>query len=467
MTQKDPFIRLLETVLTNLQNKVEKHEALKPLQIITLEKNHVLHKDPELKLRMNQLYHLLNQMGYNPNTNKFEAEMAPKVIFKKLHYLYEQTKQANHDVAMLDTPTTKKKIAKHFNDVRVYLEKFGYKLQQQIGKGTYGEVFEGFDIKRNNHKVAIKSMNDVFDIYESYDEQKKVFREFLILRHLRNHNNIISLYDVISPSDYENFKDMYYVMEIMDCDLDNIIRSKQVLSEKHIKWFMYQLINGLHYMHSAGIIHRDLKPHNILVNSNCDLKICDFGLSRAVQYDTNPQLSTVYLVTRWYRAPELLLEYPEADSALDIWAAGCIMAELIGRQPLFPGKNRILQINEIVKILGNPAEEDLYGSKYGIQYTQQIEPTKGKPFEELFPNMSPECIDFLRKMLIWSPKKRITAAQALAHPFFAEYRQPEFEYTCKTFDFAFEEKIADRSNCNIKRLMYDEIVNSKNGGGFK
>ena len=131
-------------------------------------------------------------------------------------------------------------------------------------------------------------------------------------------------------------------MEKMEADMSKLIHSKQALSDQHYSYFMYQLLRGLLFLHSANIIHRDIKPQNLLVNVNCDLKICDFGLARGINQKENEELDTkmtVYVVTRWYRAPEVVLRGKDYDERLDIWSVGCVFAEMIGREPLFPGKN--------------------------------------------------------------------------------------------------------------------------------
>jgi serine/threonine protein kinase len=130
-------------------------------------------------------------------------------------------------------------------------------------------------------------------------------------------------------------------MELLETDLSSIVKSPQPLSDDHCQFFMYQLLRGMKYMHSAKILHRDLKPRNLLVNSNCDLKICDFGLARANLPDMRVRAAqmTDYVATRWYRAPEVLLSFKKYTSAMDVWSAGCIFGELLLRKPLLPGND--------------------------------------------------------------------------------------------------------------------------------
>ena len=149
----------------------------------------------------------------------------------------------------------------------------------------------------------------------------------------------------------------------MEADLGRLIHSKQPLTDKHFSYFMYQLLRGLLYLHSAQIMHRDIKPCNLLVNVNCDLKICDFGLARGIKVADvkvdDTEFLTKYVVTRWYRAPEVVLCNKDYDQSIDLWAVGCVFAELIGRKPLFPGKTHLNQVGIIQEFLGHIDEEDI------------------------------------------------------------------------------------------------------------
>jgi len=170
-----------------------------------------------------------------------------------------------------------------------------------IGKGAYGIVCSAKDEKLNT-KVAIKKITNAF---ENVVDAKRTLREIKLLRHLR-HENIVPITDCMLPSKEEeySFNDVYVMYELMDTDLHQIIRSDQPLTDDHCQYFIYQLLRGLKYIHSADVLHRDLKPSNLLLNANCDLKICDFGLARTNTQDTNRDFMTEYVVTRWYRAPE-------------------------------------------------------------------------------------------------------------------------------------------------------------------
>eukprot|EP01027_Heterolobosea_sp_BB2_P006587 GEZU01009931.1.p1 GENE.GEZU01009931.1~~GEZU01009931.1.p1 ORF type:complete len:238 (+),score=79.12 GEZU01009931.1:255-968(+) len=176
-----------------------------------------------------------------------------------------------------------------------------YELLHRIGQGAYGIVCSGRNLE-TREMVAIKKVFGVFE--HSKDFQKRILREIKILKHLKHKNS------------FDTFEDVYIVTDLMETDLRQIIKSGQELTEQHIKYFIYQILCALKCMHSANILHRDLKPCNLLLNSDCELKVCDFGLSRGVNFDLpDPTMSTSYVATRWYRAPELLLQWHEATKA--------------------------------------------------------------------------------------------------------------------------------------------------------
>ncbi|MEW5310096.1 MAG: hypothetical protein WDW38_001926 [Sanguina aurantia] len=249
-----------------------------------------------------------------------------------------------------------------------------------IGKGAYGVVCSARHAG-TNEKVAIKKITNAFD---NAVDAKRTLREIKLLRHL-NHENVIQIKDVIPPLLRSSFKDVYVVYELMDTDLHQIIRSPQPLSDDHAQYFLYQVLRGLKYIHSANILHRDLKPSNLLVNANCDLKICDFGLART---SNEKAFMTEYVVTRWYRAPELLLSCSEYSAAIDVWSVGCIFAELIGRKPLFPGKDYVHQLNLITKVIGSPSEDELgfISSEKAKRYIRSLPRNGRTDFSKLWPD---------------------------------------------------------------------------------
>jgi len=219
----------------------------------------------------------------------------------------------------------------------------------------------------------------------------------------------------------------------MEADLGRLINSKQPLSDRHFSYFMYQLLRGLLYLHSAHIMHRDIKPCNLLVNVNCDLKICDFGLARGIHAPMmeNDEMITKYVVTRWYRAPEVVLCNKNYTEAIDLWAVGCVFAELIGRQPVFQGKTHLNQIQIIQQFVGKLSDEELNSiddqnsRNYLLMNEQKMNITKKnnaiKSFwEQRFPDANPLAIDLLKKLLAFNPAERINVYDAIKHEYFKD-----------------------------------------------
>ena len=191
-------------------------------------------------------------------------------------------------------------------------------IKEPAGSGAYGTVVIADDTNKGN-QVAIKKIERAFE-HKLFT--KRTLRELKILR-LLSHENVVQLKTIQRPKDKESFDEIYAVFEVMETDLGSIIKSQQELSIAHIQFFLYQVLRGMKYIHSAGILHRDLKPRNLLVNGNCDLKICDFGLSRAdipELYEAGAM--TDYISTRWYRAPELLLGSEDYTNSVDMWSIG-------------------------------------------------------------------------------------------------------------------------------------------------
>ena len=197
-----------------------------------------------------------------------------------------------------------------------------YRPLRLLGQGTYGTVCAA-SVDGEGEQVAIKKIAGVFDAARSLTEGKRTLREMLLLRHLE-HENVSGIRHVMLPKPGH---DVYIVSDKMDFDLQRIISSTEPLTDDHCRYFLYQMLRGLKYVHSANVVHRDLKPSNVLLNANCDLKICDFGLARAMAEDESMKM-TQYVVTRWYRAPEILLLVQRYTKAVDVWSVGCIFGEV-------------------------------------------------------------------------------------------------------------------------------------------
>lgn len=331
-----------------------------------------------------------------------------------------------------------------------------YQFQKILGRGAYGIVFKAKDKKLKKH-VAVKRVERIF---ETTLDAKRCLREICILSRL-NHENITNLIDVTALNDFNKFDSLIVVMDIMETDLYKIISSNQPLSVDHHRFFIYQVLRGLKYIHSANVLHRDLKPSNILVNSNCDIKIGDFGLARISERNDDSDFLSEYVATRWYRSPEVLLNYGTYGPALDVWSVGCILAELILRKPLFPGSTPLNQIELIVNILGSPSEEDLAKcpNRNARRFVKSLGSKKKVPWAQVFKGKeyNKDEIDLLEKMLTWDPDKRITVEEALEHPFMEEMHDPTDEpVTFPIEEFEFER--ADIKRRELKNLIWKEVL---------
>lgn len=286
-----------------------------------------------------------------------------------------------------------------------------FKIIKTVGDGAYGTVFRASNIK-TGEIVAIKKMKKKF---YSWDECMAL-KELKSLRKL-THNNIIKLKEVIKVSD-----DLYFVFEFLDKNIFQLYteaRDKgKTLSENEIRSIIYQGAAGLAYMHKNGFFHRDMKPENLLINNDV-LKIADFGLAREVR--SRPPF-TEYVSTRWYRAPEILLKSTNYNSPVDIFALGCIMAELYMLAPLFNGSSEIDQIYKICSILGTP-QQKVWGEGYQLASKMGFTFPQFSPvaLSTIIPNASHEALQLIAEMLRYDPQKRITAPQILQHPYFAGY----------------------------------------------
>ncbi|KAF1889672.1 hypothetical protein Lal_00025000 [Lupinus albus] len=320
---------------------------------------------------------------------------------------------------------------------------------------VFGTPFAAVNAE-THEEVAIKKVGNAFD---NRIDAKRTLREIKLLRHM-DHENVMSIKDIIRPPQKENFNDVYIISELMDTDLHQIIRSNQPLTDDHCR-----LLRGLKYVHSANVLHRDLKPSNLLLNANCDLKIADFGLARTT---SETDFMTEYVVTRWYRAPELLLNCSEYTAAIDIWSVGCILGEIMTRQPLFPGRDYVHQLRLITendnftafqKLIGSPDDTSLgfLRSDNARRYVMQLPQYQKQNFCTRFPDMSPGAIDLLEKMLVFDPNRRITVEQALCHPYMAPLHDINEEPVCsRPFSFDFEQPSFTEED--IKELIWRESV---------
>ena len=219
-----------------------------------------------------------------------------------------------------------------------------YEAGQKLGKGAYGIVWKAVD-KKSKDTVALKK---IFDAFQNATDAQRTYREVIFLLQMGQHENIVQLHDVMKA---ENDKDLYLVFEYMETDLHAVIRAN-ILEDVHKQYILYQTFKALKYMHSAQLVHRDLKPSNLLLNSECLMKVCDFGLARSLlEYRAEGEDSaaespvmTDYVATRWYRAPEILAGSNSYGTAVDLWSLGCIFGEMLGGKPVFPGTSTLDQV---------------------------------------------------------------------------------------------------------------------------
>lgn len=308
--------------------------------------------------------------------------------------------------------------------------------------------------KSDNGQVAIKKIASTF---RNTQDARRTLIEIKILSRLSDHENIVSLRDIFPPPSLPIFEDVYLVYDLMETDLHQVLKSPQHIANDHTRYIMYQLLRGLKYIHSAGIIHRDLKPSNLLLSSDCDVQICDFGLSAC---NGMQEIIPEYVVTRWYRAPEVILSCSNYDSSIDIWSAGCIFAEILGRRPLFPGTDWLHTLTMIFKVLGNPTYSTVQSMKISDASRRYLSTVPQQPpiaFAELFPSAEPVALDLLGKMLTFDPLDRINAAQALEHPYFESLHEPcdEPVYNCPPIESNFENMDA----VDLRREIFQEILN--------
>jgi mitogen-activated protein kinase 1/3 len=433
-----------------------------------------------------------------------------------------------------------------------------YEPTQVLGQGSYGKVIAAIN-KTTKKKVAIKKVNELF---EDIVDSKRVLREITLLRFMKN-QFIVELLDIEYDRNNKNFDCIYLIFECLPSDLKKLIKSSTFLTMDDVRMYVYHILCGLKYIHSCAVLHRDLKPGNILLDKNYQIKICDFGLARCVNIDTDDeiieqvpeqkqidtsklskhsdflnkytgggndkkeekaedkkddttkskdssastksgkgrgpppklkflknqkkeQILSVHVVSRWYRAPELILIETNYTSSIDVWSVGCIFGELMmmikenaktfmDRTPLFPGQScfplsppgskkvkvnefgfpneKADQLNIIFDVIGSPDEESMgfVSDPNAVLYLKSLSQKKKNKinFKAKFPGSSEESLDLLQKMLIFDPKKRITVQQSLEHPFFKDIRDPSKEEEA-TFNLEFE--FEDDNNLTIEKL---------------
>mmetsp|Transcript_88971 Transcript_88971/g.203495 ORF Transcript_88971/g.203495 Transcript_88971/m.203495 type:complete len:427 (-) Transcript_88971:183-1463(-) len=362
-----------------------------------------------------------------------------------------------------------------------------YRFREKIGSGSYGQVAEVEDLE--SWPLRLAAIKRVDRIFSDLIDSKRILREISILSRLNN-PCVVSFYDICCPRDPENFSVLNLVLELCDSDLQQLSRKTSYIGLASGRTLLHNLLRGVKYLHSAGILHRDLKPANCLVMQNCEVKICDFGLSRTVGLASQPHLHdsplvdeqgvpiplpsdittldkkySLHVATRYYRAPELILLQENYSGAIDMWSVGCIFGELLNliddngvyfesRKPLFegqtcfplspgmhgetPGSSKD-QLAIIFDTLGTPSDEviDQLEKPEARKYIRLFRQTPGTGLRHRYPGTSEEGLDLLERMLVFDHRARITVDEALAHPWFTE------EQRMMPIDLAHEQVILD------------------------
>ncbi|PIN24761.1 MAPK related serine/threonine protein kinase [Handroanthus impetiginosus] len=280
-----------------------------------------------------------------------------------------------------------------------------YKVIKEVGNGTFGSVWRAIS-KQSGEVVAIKKMKKK---YYSWEECINL-REVKSLRKM-NHPNVVKLKEVIRENDI-----LYFVFEYMECNLYQLMKDRgKLFSEAEVRNWCFQVFQGLAYIHQRGYFHRDLKPENLLVSKDI-IKIADFGLAREI--NSQPPF-TEYVSTRWYRAPEVLLQSPTYGPPVDMWAMGAIMAELLTLRPLFPGSSEADEIYKICCVIGSPTKSEWSeGLELASAINYQFPQVAGVHLSALIPGISDDALDLIISLCSWNPCKRPTALEALQHSFF-------------------------------------------------
>lgn len=325
-------------------------------------------------------------------------------------------------------------------------------LIKKLASGASGTA-AAFEDPRERRTVIVKKVTDAWD---DLVEWKRTLREVKLLRALQ-HENIIRLLDVLPP-DHPDFHALYLVTDFMHTDLRQVISLTNPLPNEHHQYFSYQILRGLLYLHSANVVLCNLTPSGILVNRQCDLQICDFRLAR----ESGTGVDKLYEGNRWYQAPEQLLltsEYSSSKS-VDVWSAGCILCELVGRNPVFAGSDLLAGIKKIFQVIGSPTEVDLewlLSESPARRYIEGLPGCSRQPWARLFPEATPQVVEAIDRMLTFHPERRSTAQDVLLLEYYSDLREPDDEPIAETaFDWAFDQ--VDATKRLVQNYLYLECA---------
>jgi len=241
------------------------------------------------------------------------------------------------------------------------------------------------------------------------------------------HENIIELRNVIFTQDLKDFGEIYLITNLMEIDLYAIFRSSQLLTDLHFQFIIYQIVRALLYLHSANIVQSRLRPENILATETCDVQLCEFGLAEKIVF--NCEYNYKLQENKYYQAPEMIVS-DEYSIAVDMWSVGCILAELITGRVLFKGENYIQQIRFIVDILGKPKDTSFVTKTEAKKYLDTLPEAPKRPLLSIMRYDDEDALDLLSKLLEIDPSKRITAAEAIVHPYLRAFHDPTDEPVC-------------------------------------
>ncbi|WKY03804.1 hypothetical protein Q1695_005062 [Nippostrongylus brasiliensis] len=335
-----------------------------------------------------------------------------------------------------------------------------------LGGGAYGNVIKTTVRCRDGdvREVAVKKFRDPF---ADSNQARKIYREIKLLQIMR-HDGVIRAIDLYTPNNVEHeFNELYVVTGYAGDSILKILNEQKKsgrvqITAEHVPFIIYQLLRVLKYIHSANIIHRDLKPGNLALTCDCDLTVLDFGMARSLERtDTSLNLSQ-YVMTRWYRSPEVIYWNIEGyNEQVDVWSVGCITAELMIGKPLFPGKDTNAQYEMIIELCGSPDEDLMRKIEESSPATRRVVESyrhrERQDFTKRFKGCPPLFVDFLDKVLVLDPEKRLTVEASLAHPYFADYVDATDEPIANSsFDL---NDSCDRTRDEWKGIIWQEIQN--------
>ncbi|KAK4874555.1 hypothetical protein RN001_013915 [Aquatica leii] len=279
---------------------------------------------------------------------------------------------------------------------------------EKIGEGTYGVVYKG----RNRTTGVLVAMKKIRLEHEDEGVPSTAIREISLLKEL-SHKNVVSLEDVIMEESR-----IYLIFEYLSMDLKKYLDNVKKVNPKLVQSYLHQINNAILYCHQRRVLHRDLKPQNLLINSEGVIKVADFGLGRAVGIPV--RAFTHEVVTLWYRAPEILLGSSRYACPIDIWALGCIFAEMVTRKPLFQGDSEIDQLFQIFRVLRTPTEEIWPGVTMLPDYKSTFPCWTKSTLHTHVTNFTDDAYNLLHQMLLYNPAKRISAKKIAEHSYFRD-----------------------------------------------